>query len=179
MSGGGFWHSDVWIAVGSIAQIGIVLSVPTSIWLAYVGEKRARELAKEDERRDKEQFQREERDKFYAQLDATYLKILHMVVANPRLLDFDRVRSREEEIQYDAFAFIMWNFIESIHDFCLDDPTLNETWHCILVCESRIHSAWFARAENRQKFKQKFCDYIDALPRSSECGAAGVAEAAS
>ncbi|HEX4738715.1 MAG TPA: hypothetical protein VH331_14250 [Allosphingosinicella sp.] len=173
MSASGFWHSDVWIAVGSLAQIGIVLSVPTSIWLAYIGEKRARELAQQDDRRDKEQFQREERDKFYAQLDATYLKILNMIVANPKLADADLARSREEEIQYDAFAFIMWNFIESIYDFCLDDSTLKETWHCILECESAAHSAWFAREENRRKFKKKFCDYVDSISPPNRAGVVG------
>lgn len=169
----GFWDNSAWVAVGSIAQIGIVLSVPTSIWLAHVGEKRARELAKEDEARDKAQFLREEREKFYAQLDATYLKILHMIVVNPKLAEPDLAQSREEEIQYNAFAFIMWNFIESIHDFCLDDPALRETWYCILECESAAHSAWFDRKENRRKFKKTFCDYIDGIGRPNPAGVVG------
>ncbi|HEX5183480.1 MAG TPA: hypothetical protein VFW19_10050 [Allosphingosinicella sp.] len=174
MSNAGFWDSDVWIAIGSIAQIGLMLGVPASIWLAYAGERRARELAKAEERRDKERFQQEERDKFYAQLDATYLKILHMIVANPKLVDFESPRSHHEEIQYNAFAFIMWNFIESIYDFCLEDEKLKETWHCILECESEAHSVWFARAENQRKFKKKFRDYINSLDRPHP-GAAGAA----
>jgi hypothetical protein len=174
MSSAGFWDSNVWTAIGSIAQIGLMLGVPASIWLAYAGERRGRELAMEEERRDKEQFQREERDKFYAQLDATYLKIQHMIVVNPKLADFDSTRSHHEEIQYNAFAFIMWNFIESIYDFCLDDETLKETWHCILECESEIHAIWFARTENRRKFKKRFRDYIANLDRSNQ----GVAAAA-
>lgn len=150
-----------WIAVGSIAQIGIVLSVPTSIWLYYRGEQRERTAKQHEETLLMEQFKREERDKFYAQLDQTYLNILKMLIDKPHLGAGERERTSDQIIEYDAFAFIMWNFIESIYDYCLDDPALAETWHCILQAEAAAHGAWFNRQENRRKFKQRFCAYID------------------
>jgi hypothetical protein len=152
-----------WLAVGGLAQVGIVLTVPTSIWLYYRSEKGAREAARHEELLEKEQFQREERDKFYAQLDETYLRILQMIVVNPRLADASSARSRGERIQYDAFAFIMWNFIESIYDFCLNDEILRNTWHCVLECEGAAHAEWFNRGDSRKRFKAEFCDYIDGL----------------
>jgi hypothetical protein len=136
----------LWIAAGSIAQIVLTLGLILSLVIF---------------RADRKKFKKEERDKFYAQLDSTYMAILKMVVDNPRLGLTPAHRSPEEQAQYDAFAFIMWNFLESIYDFCLDDPSLKETWDCILVHESAAHAGWFDREENRRKFKRKFRVYID------------------
>ena len=81
-----FLHTEVfWLAVAAFAQILIVFSIPTSIWLYRREEKRSQEAARQQERLVKEQFQKEERDKFYAQLDEMYLRILHMIVENPKL----------------------------------------------------------------------------------------------
>jgi hypothetical protein len=152
-----------WLAAAAFAQILIVFSIPTSIWLYGREEKRSLDAAQEQERLAKEQFQKEERDKFYAQLDEMYLKILHMIVENPKLGTTSIERSEFERIQYDAFAFIMWNFIESIYDFCRQDEVLAKTWHCILECESSAHADWFKVPANRRKFKSEFCSYIDSL----------------
>jgi hypothetical protein len=162
----------LWIAIGSIAQICIVLTVPTSILLYYLGERHQRRAKAREEQLLLEQFHQQERDKFYAQLDRTYLDVLKMVIDKPHLAHGERQRTENEKIEYNAFAFIMWNFIESIYDFCDKDPALAETWHCILETEAETHADWFNRSPNRRKFKDRFCNYID---DKGYCGTGGCA----
>ncbi len=60
-------------------------------------------------------------------------------------------RLREEALQYDAYAFIVFNFLETIHDRCDEnkdwrgrpDPRLKNTWQGIIGDEYRLHGAWF------------------------------------
>jgi hypothetical protein len=105
---------------------------------------------------------REQRDTFYATLDQTYFEIQKLVIKNPHLSETDcTAKTPDQIIQYDAFAFIVWNFIESIHDYSKEEKALAETWGCILEYEARRHCAWFNRPENRPKFKKSFIDYIE------------------
>ena len=104
---------------------------------------------------------REERDTFYATLDRTYFDIQKMIVDHPHLANPDPTgKSRDQIVQYEAFAFMTWNFIESIFDYAKDDEVLTETWHCILDYESDLHSSWFSDPRNHGKFKPRFRDYI-------------------
>ena len=62
--------------------------------------------------------------------------------------------------EYDVYAFMVWNFIETIYDKCQNDRTLKETWGCIIIEEGQRHREWFLRAENKPKFKDRFHRYI-------------------
>jgi hypothetical protein len=159
-----------WLAIAAIAQILIVFSIPTSIWLYWREERRSNEALQKQERSARKRFEREERDKFYVQLDEMYLRILQMVVQNPQVGRVSLKRTENEQVQYDAFAFIMWNFIESIYDFCIADETLRKTWHPIMEAESVAHAEWFSRPENRKRFKGEFCNYIDGLLEEGQAG---------
>ncbi len=105
---------------------------------------------------------RQQRDSFYATMDRAYFDIQKLVIDNPHLAQSDvEGKSPVQVIQYDAFAFIVWNFIESIYDYSKEEKALGETWECILNYESAKHAEWFRRPENRPKFKKSFVDYID------------------
>jgi len=105
---------------------------------------------------------RKQRDTFYATMDRAYFDIQKLVIDNPHLSQTGLVdKSAQQIIQYDAFAFIVWNFIESIYDYSKEEKALAETWECILKHESALHAEWFRRPENRTKFKKPFIDYID------------------
>ena len=107
---------------------------------------------------------REEKDSFYATLDDTYFEIQKLIIEHPHLAQPDPAHKTAEQIvQYDAFAFTVWNFMESIVDYCRKDEFLSETWNCILRHESCVHAAWILREENRRKFKPSFLKMVDAL----------------
>jgi len=104
----------------------------------------------------------QEQDQFYAQLDGMYLEIQKLVIEHPHLGDPTALSSDaakpEHVMQYDAFAFVVWNFIESIYDFTRnsEDPRLTETWQCIIDYEGERHVRWFVQPQNVPKFKPAF-----------------------
>jgi hypothetical protein len=105
---------------------------------------------------------RQERDTFYATLDRTYFEIQKLVIERPHLSKPDPAgKTPEQLIQYDAFAFIVWNFIEAIYDYSKEEELLAVTWGCILRYEAAIHGAWFRKPENHPKFKEAFRRHIE------------------
>jgi hypothetical protein len=104
---------------------------------------------------------RQERDTFYATLDRTYFDIQKLQIDYPHLGLSDRDTKTPEQItQYNAFAFIVWNFIETIYDYSKEEKPLATTWKCILQYEAQKHAAWFLNPENHPKFKPEFIDYV-------------------
>jgi hypothetical protein len=104
---------------------------------------------------------REEKYKFYATLDDTYFNLKKLVIDFPDLSQTTpEGKSAEQLVRYDAFAFMTWNFIESIVDYSEGDKFLRDTWECILRHEAATHRAWFDVARNRDRFKQRFCEYM-------------------
>lgn len=103
---------------------------------------------------------RDERYLFYAQLDRTYFEIQKLLMEKPYLANHTMKRTREQEHEYDAFAFIVWNFLESIFDYSEQDKFLLETWDCIFKYEARRHLEWFRREENHEKFKERFRKHV-------------------
>src|SRR5208337_4152999 len=132
-----------WLAVTAIASIvlamaTIVLTLATiagailitwQLYLARVAE-------------------RNRRDEFYATLDRTYFEIQKLIIQMPCFSNPQLIQTHEQATQYDAFAFITWNFIESIYDYCQQNKALLKTWKCIFLYESRLHRKWFDRLEN-------------------------------
>lgn len=104
---------------------------------------------------------RQERDVFYATLDRAYFDIQKTLIEYPHLAVSSSVgKTLEQNVQYDAFAFITWNFLESIFDYAEHNKVLRETWHCILCYEAALHGAWFLEPRNARKFKDRFTAYV-------------------
>jgi len=105
---------------------------------------------------------REERDTFYAVLDQTYFEIQKLLIEHPHFADPNpATKSSEQLIQYDAYAYAVWNFLESIVDYSRDEKFLAETWDPVLRHEAALHAAWFLKPENRAKFKQPFLSHME------------------
>ena len=105
---------------------------------------------------------REERDNFYATLDRTYFDIQKLIIEHPHLSQPDPAgKTPDQVIQYDAFAFAVWNFIETIYDYSREEKRLIETWGCVIGFEARTHAAWFMKPESRGKFKPSFIEHIE------------------
>lgn len=97
----------------------------------------------------------------YGEIDKMYFEILKEALAKPHLVRKNMERSAEQEVEYDIYAFIVWNFLESIYDRCMLDTDLQKTWFPIIEAERKIHLAWIQEHENRTKFKADFLSFID------------------
>jgi len=137
----------------------LAVGIPLTIW----------EAGRQGEE-SRKRFLAQEQDRFYAQLDGIYLGIQKIIIEHPHLANPTRSRNPDEEVQYEAFAFIVWNFLESICDYTGESgpseaqsgegALLRETWHCIVRHEGTLHANWFLDPKNEQKFKPKFRNYI-------------------
>ena len=97
----------------------------------------------------------------YSELDKMYFEILKEALAKPHLVRQGIERDTEQTTEYNVYAFIVWNFLESIYDRCMLDAELKTTWFPIIQAERSIHLAWIQDNENRTKFKVAFLKFID------------------
>jgi hypothetical protein len=108
----------------------------------------------------------------YSELDRIYLDLLKLALELPHLRTPQPIANRDEIAlqfdydpypgdpidtqeqrsakarkisQYDAYAFMVWNFIETIHDRCQDYPELLGTWATVVAAENRLHRGWFLK----------------------------------
>jgi len=96
----------------------------------------------------------------YSELDTLYADLLKTALDKPHLCDPHAKRSAEQAIEYDIYAFLVWNFLETIVDRCKRDKHLRSTWYPVIDTENRKHRHWFERDENRHKFKASFHEFI-------------------
>lgn len=100
----------------------------------------------------------------YDIFDATYLDILKIGMENPSFRnpiltnEYLNKFSDDEKIKYEIYAFITWNFCETIID--KGDSELMETWHVVIETENSLHRKWFDNPENSNKFKESFILHI-------------------
>jgi hypothetical protein len=96
----------------------------------------------------------------YDIFDATYLDILKTGMENPSFRnpiltnDYINSFSENEKIKYEIYAFISWNFCETIFD--KGDVELMKTWSVVIDTENSLHRKWFDNPENTNKFKESF-----------------------
>ena len=107
------------------------------------------------------------RDSYYAELDRIYFELLKIGLERPYLVNFATIPEPGKQQEYDMYAFMVWNFLETIFDRCqgLSRKRLRETWYPIVGAENKLHRDWFDR--NRSKFKAPFSAFIEReYPRS-------------
>ncbi len=97
----------------------------------------------------------------YSELDRFYAEILRQAIALPHLRMPRRVTDEAalsedytpysvddpdaaiKAVQYDAYAYMVWNFLEAIRDRCAERPKLKATWAPVIGAENAIHRSWF------------------------------------
>ena len=130
------------VIADAAAALGIVFTLFYSIW----------------------SFRTTLRDSYYAELDRVYFELLKLGLEHPDLLDYPASRNPAKAREYDAYAFMVWNFVETVYDRCQGwtKRRLRETWYPVIAAENARHRDWFNLPENRRKFKEPFCRFIDA-----------------
>ena len=135
-----------WSKAGVIAEalgsIGIVCTLFYSVW----------------------SFTTTLRDAYYAEIDRVYFELLKIGLERPDLLAYPASPDPAKASQYGAYAFMVWNFVETIFDRCQgwSNRRLRETWYPIIASENAVHRQWFELPENRLRFKQRFVRFIEA-----------------
>jgi hypothetical protein len=140
-----------WSKAGVIAEalgsMGIVFTLFYSVW----------------------SFKTTLRDAYYAEIDRVYFELLKIGLERPELLTYPTSPTSPaspdpaKASQYGAYAFMVWNFVETIFDRCQgwSKRRLRETWYPIIASENALHRAWFELPENRRRFKQRFVRFIE------------------
>jgi hypothetical protein len=103
----------------------------------------------------------------YDIFDSLYLDLLKTGLEFPRFRNKNETIIYQEKfqgnelIQYDIYAYISWNFIETILD--KGDDNLMVTWLPAIKLEASLHEKWFFQPENQLKFKPLFVEQVKKL----------------
>lgn len=96
----------------------------------------------------------------YTELDSAYRELLRLVMDRPHLATPAALADDRQRGEYDMYAFMLWNYLETIYDRCEKNHKLRETWYPIIATEMQIHGNWFAEQRNQPKFKEAFRRFI-------------------
>jgi hypothetical protein len=96
----------------------------------------------------------------YGELDRMYFELLNTSLEKLHLTNPNATRTDDQKLEYDLYAFMVWNFVETIVDRCERDKDLCSTWHPVIDAENRLHRAWLEEPRNQHKFKQSFLAFI-------------------
>jgi hypothetical protein len=102
------------------------------------------------------------REGYYAELDRLYFELLRIGLERPYLRASAPPAEPGKASEYEAYAFMVWNFLETVVDRCegRSNHGLRQTWYPIVESEGALHRAWFEIPGNQRKFKERFCRFI-------------------
>jgi hypothetical protein len=88
------------------------------------------------------------RQGYYAELDHVYFELLRMGLDRPYLRSSLPPAGEAKATEYETYAFMVWNFLETVVDRCesSSDHSLRETWYPIVATEGALHRTWFRGA---------------------------------
>jgi hypothetical protein len=107
--------------------------------------------------------ERQRSTEHYREVDEMYFQLLCLVLHEPKLgKPAQAMADPLVAEKYPAYAFMMWNFLETVSDRCDGDAELEVTWQRVLETEGLLHKAWFNDAKNREPFKDSFVTFMNA-----------------
>ncbi|HWT01505.1 MAG TPA: hypothetical protein VN256_14750 [Pyrinomonadaceae bacterium] len=134
-------YNTLWTAIGAIGQIlAAVMAIAALVYSIRTFSKSLTTL-------------------HYTELDRMYLDLLKLRLERP-YLNPDAKRDPAQQVEYDTYAFMAWNFLETIQDRCERDEHLCETWYPVIDTEEELHREWFA-TKSENKFKGAFRTFIE------------------
>jgi hypothetical protein len=131
--------TKVQVVVEALAAVGIILTLFYSLW----------------------SFTRSLRASYYAELDRMYFDLLKIAMERPYLLNCAALPNDQQQREYEIYAFMVWNFLETVFDRCARHKQLRDTWYPIISAENMLHRKWFDERANRTRFKQAFVAFIE------------------
>jgi hypothetical protein len=103
------------------------------------------------------------REAIYGDLDSLYLEVLKIGLESPQFRnikytsDYTKMfESENERIAYETYAYITFNWCETVLDKARQDTELKVTWYPAVRAEYQLHKAWIENPENHFKFKEEY-----------------------
>jgi hypothetical protein len=134
----------LWNEIASVAQGTIAILTAAAVAYSFIT------------------FKRSLKALHYAELDKMYFEILRTAIDKPYLRAPGGKHTTEQAAEYDIYAYVVWNFIETVYDYCMKDEELRKTWYPAMEAENRLHRAWFNDTANHHKFKAEFHKFVKA-----------------
>jgi hypothetical protein len=108
-------------------------------------------------------FRKQTQAEHYRQLDEMYFQVQSFGMTYPEVAWPERrAVDQDTAARYDIYAAMVWNFIETLFDRCLDRKELWDTWQPAIIYEGVLHREWFNEAENRVRYKESFQEFMNA-----------------
>lgn len=92
----------------------------------------------------------------YDDLDDMYADLLKAALDKPYLRSPKKCESEAQREEYSIYAFMIWNFLETIFDRIGSDSDLKTTWMPIVIYEADTHREWFHTLTHHCRFKESF-----------------------
>ena len=135
-------YSTMWAALGTLVQgIASIMAIAALIYSMTT-------------------FRKSLQTSHYTELDLMYFDLLKTTLEKPHLNNPIATHSDDQKIEYNSYAFMVWNFLEAIYDRCRHDKHLCSTWYPVIDAENRKHREWFDHPDNKHKFKGAFHEFI-------------------
>jgi hypothetical protein len=157
-----------WTEVGSIATAVSMIALIATVILTGKSVKLSSKAIEDSMKSFTKSFEASH----YTELDSMYCDLLKVALQKPYLVATPELRTAAQKPEYDIYAYMIWNFLEAIHDRCIDDDPLKSTWYPVIDAENRLHRDWFKEDRNKHKFKTKFYNFILNDEFKSHCSAA-------
>lgn len=163
-----------WTAVGAIAQgAASILGLGALIYSI-----RSFRSAERNMRDTEHSLRKSIRDSYYGEMDRMLFELLSLSCGKSHLIDPRHLPTRDsssEEFhrEYEHYAWMVWNFVETIFDRIQGDETLEETWMPAVLSLNAAHREWFDRDSEMhpsvRKFKDSFVTFVrTTLPRHED-----------
>lgn len=104
----------------------------------------------------------------YFTIDNQYKELLDLGLQYPKLrnpiisANYHKLKDSDPDTfnQYQSYAYMIWNFLESIYDFASSSKksSLFNTWGPVLYEENKIHFKWFL--DHKYLFKDSFQKFV-------------------
>lgn len=98
----------------------------------------------------------------YAELDKLYFDIIKLGIDRPWLVEPHSTEARGNPSAYGVYAFLMFNFLETIYDRVSGNDYLCRTWYPIIRYEYALHGDWLREGANKGRFKKEFITFLEA-----------------
>lgn len=139
----------IWTAINTIAATCSMIALITTV---YLSSNAMRDSMKT--------FNQNFETSNYTELDSMYFELLKLALEKPYLTHPAALKDAKQLQEYDIYANMVWNFIETITDRCNDNKKLEATWYPVVDALNRLHRNWFDDPKNKHKFKDAFREYI-------------------
>jgi hypothetical protein len=131
-----------WTAFSAIAQaLAIILSVLALFYTMFI-------------------FKASMVSSHYNELDSMFKDLLQMAMDKPHLRIAGAERTGNEIHEYNTYAFMVWNFVETVYDRSRKSRHLRDTWYPVMKNEKLLHMAWLEKPENAANFKEEFINFM-------------------